>query len=255
MGIWEMTPAHSSKWISGGRISSKPQVRLFCFPYSGAPANIYYPWVNLFPQTVDICPIQLPGHGTRLAEELIHDLKFLIEAAYFELRPLFFDVSFAFFGHSFGALISFELARYLRSRGMNLPSHLFLSGHGAPHLVDQTPHLHQLPEFEFRQRIGELNGMAPEILQNSELMDLLSPIIRADFSCCETYTYNSELPLSIPICALGGLEDKYVTRKELEEWQLHSTHNVRVKLFPGDHFYFHDNTQNLISVILREMLD
>lgn len=249
-----MSRESTSRWISGGRISQNPRVRLFCFPYSGASASIYYTWINYAPTMVDICPIQLPGHGTRLTELLHNDLQSLIKDAYIELEPYFSDVPYVFFGHSFGALFSFELARVLRDQGKNSPEHLFVSGHGAPHLVDLYPRIHTLPEKEFRERIGELNGMSPEILKNNELMELLSPIIRADFSCCETYSYCPGIPFSFPITAFGGLEDKHVSRNDLEQWKIHSTVATDVRLFPGDHFFLHGNVENIVRVILRVSL-
>lgn len=247
-----MTP---NPWLSCPKPNPAASVRLFCFPYSGAAASVYYPWADLLPPAIEVCPVQLPGHGTRLREPLATRLAPQVEALAAGLAPAF-DRPFAFFGHSMGALLSFELARTLRRQGRPGPMHLFVSGHGAPHLPDRNPPLHALPDDQFVAKLRELNGTPEEVLRHQELLQLLTPILRADFAVCETYVYQPEPPLDCPISAYGGLGDGYVNRDELAAWQAQTTGRFSLRMFPGDHFYLNNpsNRTHLLMALARELL-
>lgn len=245
----------ANPWLSCPKPNPDATVRLFCFPYSGAAASIYYPWAEMLPPNIEVCPVQLPGHGTRLREPLATRLAPQVEAVAASLTPAL-DRPFAFFGHSMGALISFELARYLRRLGRPGPVHLFVSGHGAPHLPDRNPPLHGLPEPEFVAKLRELNGTPEEVLRHEELLQLLIPVLRADFAVCETYVYQAEPPLPCPISAYGGLADGYVNREELAAWQEQTASRFSLRMFPGDHFYLNQasNRAHLLTALARDLL-
>lgn len=245
----------ANPWLSCPKPNPGATVRLFCFPYSGAAASIYYPWAEMLPPNIEVCPVQLPGHGTRLREPLATRLAPQVEAVAAGLTPAL-DRPFAFFGHSMGALISFELARYLRRLGRPGPVHLFVSGHGAPHLPDRNPPLHGLPEPEFVAKLRELNGTPEEVLRHEELLQLLIPVLRADFAVCETYVYQAEPPLPCPISAYGGLADGYVNREELAAWQEQTASRFSLRMFPGDHFYLNQasNRAHLLTALARDLL-
>jgi len=213
---------------------------------------MYYPWAEWLPAPIEVCPVELPGRSTRLGEPLYYRLEPLIESAARGLAP-YFDKPFALFGHSLGALISFELARYLRHHLGITPIHLFVSGHQAPHILDNEPPIHNLPEDEFSRKISEFNGMPDELLANAELMELFIPILKADFEMCETYTFKTGEKLSCPISAYGGLADRHVTRQDLEAWREHTSHSFVLKMFPGDHFYLQANRSLLLQAIAQEL--
>ncbi len=241
----------NNTWLSIPRPNPAARVRLFCFPYSGAAASVFYPWADILPATIEVCPVQLPGHGTRLAEPLHDRLGPLVAALADGLAP-YFDKPFAFFGHSMGALLSYELACLLRQQGRS-PVHLFVSGHGAPHLPDRNPPLHQLPDAQFVQKLRELNGTPEEVLRHAELLQLLTPILRADFAVCETYVYRAEPPLACSISAYSGLGDDYVNREELQGWSQRTAGAFSLRMFPGDHFYLNTARHYLLQALARDL--
>lgn len=246
-------------WIAVNRPQPAARLRLFCFPYSGAPAAVYYPWADLLPSSIELCALQYPGRGTRLVEPLAHALDDLVASAAQALRP-YLDKPFAFFGHSLGALVSYELARALESGAANgapaslQPLRLFVSGHAAPSIPDPYPRIHHLPQAEFIQKIRELNGTPPEILEHPELMEILLPVLRADFEVCETYTWQPGRRLSCPISACGGIADPYVGRQQLQDWSALTSGSFSLRLFPGDHFYLNTRRYELLQVIVRDLL-
>ncbi|MBN1401017.1 MAG: thioesterase [Anaerolineae bacterium] len=239
-------------WVRKINPDVLPRVRLFCFPYSGASAAIYHPWAQAMPAGIEVCPVELPGHGSRLAEPLYEQLSPLVEAALEALLP-YLDVPFALFGHSLGALVSFELARSLQRQHGLAPACLFVSGHAAPQIPDPEPPIHTLPEEAFVEKLRALNGTPDEVLDHPELRALVLPILRADFTMCETYHYGDEPRLRCPIAAFAGLSDPYVTRDDLSAWREQTVSSFSMHLLPGDHFYLQREQRRLIEIMARKL--
>jgi medium-chain acyl-[acyl-carrier-protein] hydrolase len=160
---------------------------------------------------------------------------------------------FAFFGHSMGALIGFELTRYLRCQGALLPMQLFVSAHRAPHLPDPKPPIYDLPDAQFLEELRLLNGMPGEVLENAELMELMLPLLRADFAIAETYAYTDDAPLSCPISAFGGLEDDEVSQEETAAWRKQTLNAFTLRMLPGDHFFLFKQRSALLQAISEDV--
>jgi medium-chain acyl-[acyl-carrier-protein] hydrolase len=239
-------------WLA--RLNRNPQasLRLFGFPYSGASASMYYRWVNQLPASIDVCPVELPGRGNRLLEPPFTRIGPLVRAAAQALLP-HLDRPFAFFGHSMGALVSFELARHLRRMHGLIPVRVFVSGHAAPHLPDREPPLHTLPEPEFVEKLRALDGTPVEVLEHAELRELILPILRADFAVCETYTYEPGDPLDCPISAFGGLQDPHVTRDDLDAWREHTRVSFSSQMFAGNHFFINTAQPLVLRSVARDL--
>jgi len=243
----------NNPWIHQVRENPSAKIRLFCFPYSGATASTFFPWAEILPPVIEVCPVQYPGHGNRMGESLNHRIEFLVEQAIQAFQDSF-DKPYITFGHSLGALFSFELLRAIRSRGYPQPKTMFVSGHGAPHQPDPNPPIHQLPNNEFIQTLKDLNGMTGEFFENQELMEMLIPVLRADFEICDFYQYHDDAPFNFPISAYGGLMDPYVHKSDLNAWQKHTTGEFTVRMFPGDHFYLNSSRLYLLQMIARDSI-
>ena len=226
--------------------------RLFCFPYAGGAASIYRDWGNKLPSSIEVHSVQLPGHGYRLSEPLFKQVEPLVESIAEELEP-YLEGSFAFFGHSMGAIISFELAQVLRRDNKTGPSHLFLSGRPCPHRIEKETPTYDLPEREFIEELRRMQGTPNEVLEHPELMAVLSPILRADLEICQTYEYQPRPPLDCPITAFGGLQDEEVSREQLEGWRDYTTSSCAVRMFPGNHFFLHTSAPVLLRMIAQEL--
>jgi medium-chain acyl-[acyl-carrier-protein] hydrolase len=242
----------NERWLACPAPNPKAALRLFCFPYSGAGASIFYPWVASFPPTVEVCPVELPGRGKRIAESPFSRMPPLVEAAGQGLLS-YLDKPFAFFGHSLGAVVGFELARLLQRRHDLSPVRLFVSGHRAPQIVSDCPPVHDLPDSEFAEEVRRLHGTPDEVLDHAELRELLLPILRADFAASETYAFEAGKPLTCPVTAFGGLQDEHVTREHLEAWRGHTTALFGLRMLPGDHFFLNTSRSMLIAAIAREL--
>ncbi len=232
----------------------RPQAtfKLFCFPYAGGSALTYRDWAEKLPPHVEVYPIQLPGRAHRLRDQPITRMLSLAASIMHEIRPLV-DKPFAFFGHSMGAILAFEIARLLRKNRASEPSHLFVAGHSAPQIARRDPPTYNLPDKELMEELRHLNGTPKEVLDEPELMKVMLPLIRADFEANETYIYGEEPPLSYPISAYGGLQDHQVSREDLEAWCRQTTVSCTLQLFPGDHFFINTNREILLQTLSREL--
>lgn len=240
-----------SPWVSPLTKQAFPAMRLFCFPYSGGSAQLYNTWAEHLPATVQLLGIQYPGRGSRFTETPCTNLDQLLPDLKESIKP-FLDIPFAFFGHSLGAAIAFELTRELQKDGIS-PKHLFVSARNAPHLPKQTEPLHNLPEDAFRKKIHELGGTAPEVLEHPELMDLVAPLIRADFTVSETYALRPGGPVTCPMTAMGGSKDPLVPVNGIHEWEQHAGGSFKSNIFDGEHFYIDEVRKDVVSFIVAGM--
>lgn len=220
-------------------------MRLFLFPYAGGGPAVFGKWLTEFDAHIETLIVHYPGRGSRHNEPPIHQIEPLVEKLAETIRP-YLDKRFAFFGHSFGGLVAFELAKQIQ------PQALFISGCGAPHIPNPHPPIHHLPNAEFIKSLQELNGVPEEIANNSELMELLLPMLRADFEAFETYQPNAH-QLNCPIIALCGLDDPRVSREQVEGWGKDTTADFRGHYFSGTHFFIHDNKADVIAFINSEL--
>jgi medium-chain acyl-[acyl-carrier-protein] hydrolase len=243
---------NANPWVSFFRPNPRARLRLFCFPYAGASSLIYRQWPEELPADVELCAVQLPGRGGRLREPAFRHMPTLVEVLAEALLPLF-DRPFAFFGHSMGASIGFELARRLRRVRAPEPVHLFVSGRRAAQIPMTDPPSYQLPEPVFIEELRRLNGTPQEVLEHPEMMQLLLPVLRADFELIQTYTYEPGPPLACPISAFGGLQDFDASRDLLAPWREQTTGAFSLQLLPGDHFFLHTSRHHLLQLISREL--
>src|SRR5947209_8297212 len=243
-----MTTMRTASWII--RTKSQPHLRLFCFPYAGGGASIFRLWSEKLPSQVEVCPIYLPGRENRLKEPLFTHLAPLVQTLAHALHP-FMDIPFAFFGHSMGALISFELARHLHRIHYPGPAQLFVSAHRAPQLPDTNAALHDLPDPALIDALSRLGGTPQAILQHTELMNVMLPILRADLTLCEMYVYTAQPPLDCPIAVFGGKQDSMISTQELQEWRNQTRSAFTLYMLPGDHFFLFSQQNLLLGTLSR----
>ena len=246
------TKDSATPWLVPFASSPRSPFRLFCFPYAGGVAHIFRQWPQRLPAGVEVCAVQPPGRGNRMREPPFTNLKELVAAAAPALRP-YMDRPFAFYGHSMGATVAYELARRLREEGHAGPLHLFVSGCRAPQLADTREFTYNLPEPEFIEELRRLNGTPSEVLDHAELLQLMLPLLRADFAAIQTYAYSEGPQLECPLTAVGGQDDAEVTREHLTPWGDVTTGGFSLQMLPGDHFFLHASQNALLEIIARQL--
>ena len=231
-----MPPERSrERWLAFYRQLPGSRMRLFCLPNAGGGASAYRHWQGIMPADIEVCPVQPPGRENRILEAPFCSIEGLIEAIDAALGPML-DRPFALFGHSMGAAVAFEWAHRLRlARGLE-PRLLIVAARAAPQLPRTWPSMYDLPDDELKRRLRDLAGTPEGVLENEELMDLLLPLLRADFQIHDTYRPTTRPPLSCPIVAFGGHDDDAVPDESLRRWSEVSAGRFDLQFLPGDHF-------------------
>lgn len=217
---------------------------------------MYRAWRREAAAGLEICALQLPGREARIRETPFRRIGDAVSAVSAELRP-FLDRPFAFFGYSMGALIAYELVRALRSDGGVGPIALCVAAAGAPR--DRSGanerRLHALPDAAFKDALRELSGTPEAVLEHEELMELMLPVLRADFELHETYRIPEagELRLDCPILAFGGDDDPNVPREDLEAWNACTSAEFRAVIYPGHHFFFETSATPMLRAVSSAM--
>lgn len=206
------------------------------------------------PAHVQLCPIELPGHGTRFSEPLIDKVDHLIASLVRDILPIL-DCPFFVFGHSLGALLGFEFSRHLVQKHDLTPDRLVVSGRRAPHKKSPPPLRHTLPDQQLIDNLTKLGGMPDGLAEDRDLMRLMLPILRADFRLTELYEGNISSPLPFPMTAIVGDNDPEVSVPEMHSWQDVRPESFSLHPFVGDHFYLlqPEARRNLILLICQHI--
>lgn len=226
--------------------------RLFWFPCAGASFTSYSEWAMDLPPSIEGFAVRMPGRSDRFHDEPVTDLRQLVEEMAVAVRPLL-NRPFIFFGHSFGALSSFELIRELRYRHTALPVRLFVAGRAAPQVPHKDPPIHHLSDGEFVARLNASGGIPREVIEQRELLDVVLPAMRADVQINESYRYRVEEPLICPITACGGTEDEEVTVEDLQAWQGQTSSDFDIQMFGGGHFFVYSQRRAIIRAIVEKL--
>ncbi len=246
----------TQKWFVTYGQNVGARLRLFCFPYAGSGALVFRDWPGFFPKEVQLWAVQLPGRETRIRETLYNQVEPLVAVLMEAIYPVL-DMPFAFYGHSMGALVAFVLARELRKEHHRLPLHLLVSGRSAPHAPKRANPFHLLSQDAFIEELRQLGGTEDNVLENAELMDLLMPLLRADFQVNEAYQYVQEPPLDCPISAFRGSKDDLMTYEDVAAWREQTTRTFRLRTLPGGHFFINSaptTFKQILAYDLRQIL-
>jgi medium-chain acyl-[acyl-carrier-protein] hydrolase len=240
----ERRVTHASRWLVP-LTPSDGEVRLFCFPYAGGGPHTFSNWRTAFPPWVGVYSVQLPGRGRRLAEPLLDRLELLVAPIAAAIRAMD-DRPYVLFGHSMGALLAFETARALRTMGFAEPARLIVSAYGAPPIPLQRPAIHQLSHDAFVSHIRGMGGTPADVFRHPELLDLIVPILRADFAAIENYVYRLAAKFRAPITAFAGKCDSFVPLDSIRAWCEQTDTAFDLRVFEGDHFFLHGAERDLL---------
>lgn len=243
-------------WLRRSKPNPQARLRLYCFHFAGGSASAYRTWPALFAPIhpeIEVSAVQLPGRENRLKEQPFMQVAPLVDTLVSVLRPEL-DRPFAFFGHSMGAIVAYELAQALTGMGAP-PSHLFVSGRRAPIMPERYLSLHQaVTDDALLRAVQQRYGNLPELLfQDAELKAIFAPLLRADFTLVETYSPSTLKPLPCPITALGGVADPIATRPELEAWQALTQGRFALHMLPGNHFYLQEQSGALTQLVAKAL--
>lgn len=241
-----------ASWLTCPQPRPGAALRLICLPHAGSGAAVFHPFASLLPDSIEMMAVQLPGRETRLAEAPFRRMEPLIDALLHEIQGAL-RRPFAFFGHSMGALIAFELTRALRRHGMPLPQTVVVSGRRAPTVPNTEPPLHVLSDAAFVDALVKRYDAIPQVIRNEpELMALFVPVLKADFATFETHVHRDEAPLDCALGMYGGADDPQT--RQMEGWAGLFAGPASSRVFDGGHFYFADQRRAVVAALAKDVL-
>ncbi len=242
----------NDRWLRRLNQSPKARLRMFCLPYAGSGTAQYRPWARLLPTDIELYAVCLPGREERINERPGERLVPLVDTLAQALQPLL-DRPFVLYGHSLGGILGFELAHTLRRTVGIEPARLIISGRGDPE-SRPAPAIGHLPDDQFVAALTQRYGGIPQaVLNEPELMALFLPALRADLRMLESYDYRAREPLSCPITAVGGTQDRMVPPEAIHGWRPHTKGELATHFLDGAHFFIQSHQGRFIELLSAEL--
>lgn len=232
--------------------TDESRVRLFCLPCAGGSSTAYDSWKGGLGEHIEALPIQLPGRGTRFLDPVVTSVPVLVdqitEGISASLRS-----PYALFGHSYGALLAFEIARLCRRRSLPSPAILFIAGFRGP----QTPAFNiaaaESTDDELVQWLEKGSGARDPVLEHPDFRRLFLDVLRGDLTAIGGYRYATEPPLRCPIVAFAGEEDSVAPRREMLAWRHETADRFSLHVLPGRHLFVRTAESSLLPVLKQEL--
>ncbi len=221
---------------------------LYIFPHAGGSAQYYVPFAKTFTSGVKRIAVQYPGKGGTHDLASFHSIEHLADRV-FDLLPKDAGAAeggkAAFFGHSMGALVAFEVARRFEDAGREV-STLFVSASAAPGRIGAA----DIGESDrgLLDAVSEITGVKPELLENEEFAARILPTLRG-FKAIADYDCPPEVTVSAPIVAYLGDDDEIATVEKVSPWAQRTTSEFTMRQFTGHHFYLNDHLSELVGDI------
>jgi medium-chain acyl-[acyl-carrier-protein] hydrolase len=240
-----------STWINFSKTNAG-KINFFCFPYSGGSAQAYLGFQEALCGYGDVYALELPGRGRNFLMPGLDCVSAMVDYAMGGLVPLIHEKPFAFFGHSLGGILSYEMTHALRKNNMPVPRHIFISSMTAPGVVRLEPQLENISDSDLVYMLTTLGGMAPEIVSSREMLELFIPIIRCDLKAVENYVSKETIPLDIPLSIFFGKKDVLITGSDINKWR-DNFKVCSVHEFDGDHFCVFSDLRKTAEIILQKL--
>ncbi|MGW0703966.1 thioesterase II family protein [Streptomyces sp. NPDC002867] len=227
--------------------ASSPRLRLICLPQAGGSARSFAPWRLTPPDGVELATVELPGRGVRGAEPLPGTLEELADAVIDGIADEF-AMPYALFGHSFGALLGYEIALRIGRRGLAPPRALFVSASRAPH-VPVGRRITDRDDEGLLDWLEGFGGFPPELREYPAYLRYALRTVRGDLTLAEAYRSPAPVPVGCPLHVFGGAGDPLVDEAQLERWRDCSSAGFTVRLLPGGHDYLFTGAAAVLGAV------
>lgn len=221
-----------------------PRSRLFCFPGVGRSSSMYASWVSALAPDIEVCTIELPGHGRRARELPLGRMDELVDHVALGLYP-YLDKPYAFAGLDLGALVMFEVTRRLREERRPQPRHMLIGGSMAPQLHHAAPVVHLT-----RERLLGMHRFHGIPLQESDEAELA---LRADCAALASYVFREGPLLDTPFTVFLGERDTFVPAGGVQAWDAQTSASFKLHACPCAHDLFDDKPADVLDFVRRTL--
>ena len=248
----------AKKWVRPLRAADNAELRLYCLPFAGGGLASFQAWPGALAPQIEVCPVRLPGREARFTEPSFVRVEPLVEIL---AEIIDFECAkagalpYAIFGHSMGAVLTYELCRRLSDRALAGLRQVIVSGRYSPPEPARNPPVHHLDDDELvDEMVRRYNAIPQAVLEVPELLELVLPPLRADMEVVETYEYKPGPRLQIPWAAIGGREDTGVPQSSLDAWGELVDGPFETHMFDGGHFFIQSHAEIVLPKIRSLLL-
>ncbi|CAM5560433.1 thioesterase II family protein [Streptomyces griseomycini] len=246
-----VTPA--APWIAGRYAVGPPRLRLFCLPPAGGGASTFNAWRPHLPPGIELAPVELPGRGSRIGEPVPYALGPLADGLLDGVRGEL-DLPYALFGHSFGAVVAYELTRRIERRDdLPAPAALLVSAHRAPHVPLGREPLTGSDDRRLAAWLHGHGGLPGELLEHPGFLSHLLRAVRADLELAESYLLPEPAPVRCPLVVLAGADDDVAAPSAVEPWAGYGAAPPRMRVVPGGHSYPRTHPEATLNAVTGEL--
>jgi len=249
------TAVDDGVWVRRFQPAAGATTSLVCFPHAGGSASFFAPVARSLTPEVDVLALQYPGRQDRRLEPTIESIPELADQLFEVLRGPSGPGGrrMAFFGHSMGATVAFEVVRRFEGECGVSPALLWASARRAPSIPADDRAVHRLDDDGLIAELRRLSGTDSALFADDELLRSLLPAIRGDYKAVEAYDCPAGVSVRCPITAFAGDTDPLTSLEQVSAWRGHTTGDFAVRVFPGGHFYLTARTAEVVRAI-RERL-
>lgn len=219
-----------SKWLTVLDTDQPTDIRLICFSQAGAGVDPFCSWAEGLNDHIELLTFVLPGHGERRDETPYSEWPPLLANSFTALKP-YLSEPHALFGHGFGALLAYELARLNEAQCPGQTRHLFISGCRSP---DCQP--------------GLLLDPAPLDKDGIPWADQ-EALMRGELKLMEPWTDSSNRSLSVPLTAIYGSEDPLAPLESMVNWREFTRREFELIEVTGNHLFITPQRQRLLQIV------
>jgi len=229
----------------------QPKPNLFCIPYAGGVAKlIYNGWREFLGHQVNIIPMDLAGHGSRMKDPFYYNIKEAVSDLFTIAENYLNGDPYAVYAHSMGTIMAYELVLKIEKQGLNPPSAVFLSGRYTPDYRYQKDNIYLMNDEDFLAEVYKIGGISREMLDYPELIKYFLPILRNDYAITQEYTMSEFRKLNTDIIFLYSDQDSYLPDIEAaRQWQRFSAGQFKLYEFQGGHFFINEQKKEVCRVI------
>lgn len=228
----------SSRWFRFHRKSAAPRARLICLPHAGGTASFFRDWPQVLDPSVEVIAVRYPGREDRLNEPCIIDMTALADQLADEIAMLPAEprLPLLLFGHSMGASVAHEVTVRLERRQQPVAA-LLVSARPAPHRLRVNDLTKRPDDSALLSDVRRLDTRAAAVLDDPELLEVVLPAIRGDYTLVETYPRQEPRPVRAPIFGYAATADPEVSQSDVQAWEKVTTGAFELRVYSGDHFY------------------
>lgn len=227
---------------------ARAEYRVVCFPWAGAGPTVFFPWLPLFPDDIELCAVRLPGREASFAEAPFQSFDEASTAVASALDDLNIKRTILF-GHSMGALLAFQTAELLETNAAAPPELLVVAAAAPPRSDRNGGSMSEMSDNElWTTLIAENSGIA--VTAPPSIRQLLLRQLRADLALLDAPSGSTPRSLMMPIIVYAGASDLALDGTTLMNWERFSRAGADVKWFDGGHFFLRD----AVAVVVRQLV-